>query len=211
MGKRGGAARPSKVSPPALLPKDMRPSALRKGHPDKPSKPTDSMVLALEAVAPFNAYAEVSETAEEHIIPRKSTTDAQLLGLKPMIELADVKRLQTFYPSQTAKAVRVERKRMIMGKNGAEEITEYAYISEMDRDKGIHTITTDPSVVWRRDSTLLRRARVEQLSSVKVTREAHYSGRRYTEIEEPAVIEIPEEENPEIPEINILPPEPPKK
>lgn len=131
------------------------------------------MILASEAVAPFNAYSEVQETAEDHIVPRQSITDRQLLGLIPMVETE----------------------------------TRIADVAHYQRDtvSGEMIRTTDPvkvrEVTWRRDATLLKRARVEQLNNLKVRRQTSRSKRLITEVERPAVEYI---EN-EIDDVEIQP------
>ncbi len=85
----------SRVAPlsPMLKGEDDRPTATRKGLPDRPSRPTDSMIIAREAAAPFNAYADVQENHKDHIIPRQSLTDRQLLGLVPMVEYETIDKV----------------------------------------------------------------------------------------------------------------------
>ena len=76
---------------------DDRPTALRKGYPLRPSRPTDSMILA-ESVARSNDHSDIAETVEAHLLPRKSLSAKLHLRILPQdleVEARTIKRTQT--------------------------------------------------------------------------------------------------------------------
>lgn len=72
--------------------KDERPAALRSSMPVTPNASTRSATAAVADSAIYFDGALVGESAEAHIVPRKSITERQYLGLLP--QTAEYERLR---------------------------------------------------------------------------------------------------------------------
>jgi hypothetical protein len=113
--------------------------------------------------AKFHACAEVEETVETHVIPRKSITESQLLGVFPQqIETAPIptKQLDKQPPTCT-KCGKTDRVTLITDFWLCKRIGCYVRMP-------IRMIeTTNNRVTWKSDKTLLNRTKAEKDVIVK--------------------------------------------
>jgi hypothetical protein len=107
---------------------------LPNGHPASysPVGPADSPTAVVEGASIHNWYAEIDESVETHLVPRKSLERQQMLRIKPQtFEYGDKLAVTTYQTDKvTGQVVKV---------------TDYV-----------------PRVTWKSDRSLLRRDKVQQ-------------------------------------------------
>lgn len=208
-GKRGGKggntfARSLKVAHQG----DERPAGLKASIPTTPAVITRSHDSARISAAALYDYTDAEETTEDkHLshdvmvqLVRRSKTSKEHLRMFPQsveTEQINGRQLNKLGPkSMITVAVPVKTS----GEAG-KHTTEYE-IKTLPAPGTLVEVTTN-RVVWKSDKTLLRRDRPDTLEDIRFKRVTSRTKVTKTEVERPATIEVPTEQNVEIDDLKF--------